>query len=204
MSKPKVNIVAWSGGLDSTLILDRLCSSKKSVWAFSVNWSPINKLQTKQQQVVRKNYLNYAKKKGYKIHYRQVYIRADMGVIHQGLPQALAWFCFLATYLPESSTLHFGYHRGDDFWGHSLSFKYLMEWATYIGDRKVKLEFPLQFMSKYEILAEVKERNIPTSCVWTCERPTQIGKRIVSCGKCTPCLNLKLASYESRLRKTGG
>lgn len=42
-----IDIVVWSGGLDSTLVLDSLCRDGKAVWAFSIIWDQINELKTK-------------------------------------------------------------------------------------------------------------------------------------------------------------
>lgn len=52
------------------------------------------------------------------------------------------------------------------------------------------------------------------SCVWTCEASIrrnkkgyfylQPGQRIIKCGKCEPCVTLKLAKYEAKLRNVNG
>jgi 7-cyano-7-deazaguanine synthase in queuosine biosynthesis len=200
------DIVVWSGGMDSTLVLDKLCSSGKSIWAFSVVWDLLDELKTEQEKKARKNYLEYAKGKGYNISYYEINITANMGAEHLGLPQLLGWCSFLIPYLPKESNLYFGYHDGDEFWEFALATRYFMDWATYIGERKVKLEYPLKNMRKYQILEEFRKRGIPFDCGWTCETPVLRRKKIFKCGKCGPCIALKLAECEAKLRnreKTG-
>ena len=193
MGKP-IDIVVWSGGLDSTLVLDRLCSSGKEVWAFSVIWDMIDGLKTKQERIARKNYLKFAKEKGYIISYREVFIRANMGADHLGCAQALAWLSFLTSYLPEKSNLYFGYHKGDEFWG-SISFlKHFIKYVCILGERKVKVLYPLQYLRKHNILREIKECRIPLSCVWTCEHPISRRGKVICCGKCGPCITLRTAT----------
>jgi len=202
MKKP-VDIVVWSGGLDSTLVLDQLCSSNpsKCIWAFSIDWDVLDNLKTKKEKEVRKNYLRYAKKKGYDIVHRTICVKANMGTKHLGHAQALAWASYVTPYLPKNSNLYLGYHTGDEFWECASWFGKYVEYASKIGERKITLKYPLKYMSKYRILEEIKSRRIPASCVWTCEQPRKRRGKIVSCGKCTPCINLRTAKYEYNLRK---
>lgn len=199
-----IHIVIWSGGYDSTLILDRLCASRdKTVWAFSLEWNMINDRKTHQEKKVRKRYKKYAKKKGYKFYHRTIKVGADMGAPTHGLPQALAWFCFVLPYLPQESKVYLGYHRGDDFWRYHDHVGAFFREGQLIGKRNASIEYPLELDSKWEIVEDCRKRGIPSSCIWTCENPKKKNKKIVSCGKCNPCINLKLAGYEQDLRSKG-
>jgi 7-cyano-7-deazaguanine synthase in queuosine biosynthesis len=200
----EVNVVIWSGGMDSTLVLDRVCSSNpdKCIWAHTINWDMLNELKVKKEKEARKNYLRYAKAKGYDIAHRTITVTANMGAPDLGLAQCLAWFSYVIPYLPKKSRLYLGYHSADDFWKQVDEVDNYVRAATVIGNRDVTLEYPLQYMGKCGILEEFKSRRIPMSCFWTCENPKRKSKKIVSCGKCTPCIRLKTAKYESKLRKT--
>lgn len=78
-------------------------------------------------------------------------------------------------------------------------FDKFIESAAEIGGRKIKLNFPLRYVSKCDILKEFKSRRIPMDCFWTCENPTNLCR---PCGRCNPCINLKTAKYEIKLRRT--
>lgn len=201
----EINVVVWSGGMDSTLVLDKVCSSNpdKWIWAHTVNWDMLNSLKVKKEKEARKNYLSYAKKKGFNIAHRTITVTANMGAEDLGFAQGLAWFSYVIPYLPKNSILYLGYHNADEFWKCASAFSNYVKSASVIGSRKIKLNYPLQYMSKCEILEEFKSRRIPSSCFWTCENPERRNKKIVSCGKCTPCIRLKTAIYESKLQKVG-
>ena len=196
-----IDIVAWSGGYDSTLVLDRLCSAgDKNVWAFALDWDMVNELKRKQENFSRINYKKYAESRGYSFCYNTITISADMSAANIGRPQAMAWLCFISPYLPQESTIHFGYHRGDDFWGSRSLADQLLQSAAVLGERKVMIQYPLELMRKYEIVTEFNQRGISSLCAWSCEDPVVRGKEVRPCGKCTPCISLKLAKYESNLR----
>lgn len=203
MSDKEINVVVWSGGLDSTLVLDRLCSSdiNNCIWAYTINWDMLNDLKVKKEKEARRNYLRYAKKKGYRIAHRTITVKANMGAPDLGLAQGLAWFSYVIPYLPKNVLLYLGYHGADEFWEWAAGFDNYVKAAAAISDRKITLRYPLQYMSKTDILEKFKSRKIPMSCAWTCERPKKRSDRIVSCGRCTPCINLRTAVYESMLRK---
>ena len=198
-----IHVVVWSGGMDSTLVLDQVCSANpnRCIWAHTINWDMINDLKVKKEKEARRNYLNYAKKKGYDIAYRTISVKANMGAPDLGLAQCLAWFSYVIPYLPKKSKLYLGYHSTDDFWKKANEVSDHVRAAAAIGDREVTLVYPLQYMSKCDILEEFRARRIPPSCFWTCEDPKRRNKKIVSCGKCTPCIKLKTAKYESNLLK---
>lgn len=199
----EIHVVVWSGGMDSTLVLDQVCSANpnKCIWAYTINWDMLSDLKVKKEKEARRNYLSYAKRKGYNIAHRTILVTANMGAPDLGLAQCLAWFSYVIPYLPKKSRLYLGYHSTDNFWKKVNKVSDYVEAAAAIGGRRITLVYPLQFMGKCEILEEFKSRRIPMSCFWTCEKPKRRGKKIVSCGKCTPCIGLKTARYESKLRK---
>lgn len=199
----EINVVVWSGGMDSTLVLDQLCSPDMNqyVWAYAVNWDMLDNLKVRKEKEARKNYLSYAKKRGYKISYRTIAVTANMGADDLGPAQALAWFSYVLPYLPKNSVLHLGYHSADGFLKYIPLFEKYVKTAAIISGRKIKLSYPLQYKTKCEILEKFKTRQIPMSCFWTCENPNKNLSTGGRCGKCIPCITLKTAHYESRLRK---
>lgn len=202
MTDNPVHVVIWSGGLDSTLILDRLCSSgDKNVWAFSINWHMINELKRKKEKEVRKNYIKYAKQQGYEFCHEEINVNASFGASSSGLPQAMFWFSVVPVYLPQNSVVYYGYHRGDDFWHYSQKAKELIKLSEEIGERKIQLQFPLEYMEKGDIIQEYQSRGIPQNCFWSCEDPGVIMGTIIPCEKCEPCITYQTALYRNKLIK---
>ena len=196
-SGPPICVIAWSGGYDSTLILDRLCSAgDKNVWAYSLDWHMVNELKREQEKAARDSYREYAKRKGYIFCHETMTVTSTMSAFGDGLPQVLAWFNFVSPYLPAESELYFGYHRGDDFWMYQRFAENLMENAAALREMKVTIQYPLKLMRKCDVVEEVKKRGIPSRCVWSCENPAKRKGRIVACGNCVPCRTMKLAEYE--------
>ena len=172
-----VHVVIWSGGMDSTLVLDQVSSVNpdRCIWAFTINWDMLNELKVKKEKEARKNYLRYAKQKNYRIAHRTITVTADMGAPDFGYAQGLAWFSYMTPYLPKNSIVYLGYHSADEFWKCTSLFEKFIKTAAKIGDRKIQLRYLLQYRSKYEILEEFKSRKIPLSCFWTCENPKRRG-----------------------------
>jgi len=196
-----INIVIWSGGYDSTLILDQMCSAgDKNVWAFSIDWDMLDDNKREKEKRVRKKYKQYAKKKGYEFCHQTIAVSADMGARGGGNTQAMAWVGFIMPYLPSESTIHFGYHAADSFWCGVHYVEEAIRNLCAMGDRKVVVKYPLQYMPKWEIVKNCERRGIPDSCIWSCEHPIKKRNEILACGSCIPCINLKLANHEKKLR----
>lgn len=90
----KLDIVIWSGGYDSTLILDKLCASgAKNVWAYAIDWDMVDELKRQQENLARRNYIEFAKTKNIQISLHEITLSTNMGVpCEDGLPQAMMWF----------------------------------------------------------------------------------------------------------------
>lgn len=115
MTNP-IDVVIWSGGYDSTLLLNRLCSSgENNVWAFSIDWDMIDDNKRVMEKRVRSRYKRLFESRGHHFSYRTIQVTSDMSSSAGNIPQALMWLGVVLPYLPSVSNLYFGYHRGDDF-----------------------------------------------------------------------------------------
>lgn len=197
------NIVVWSGGSDSTLVLDTLARHSTKdypVWAYSVVWDQLDDLKVEQEQKSRKNYLEYAKKHNYFIEHRELRVNSNMGACDLGNAQMLAWIGFLFPYFPSGSDVYFGYIKKDDSWKDFHNLFTVTNLLSEIGSRSIVIKTPLQWKNKYEVLQELKDRHIPSNCIWSCEKPIKKNNKIIACKTCDPCITRKLAKYEAVLR----
>ena len=48
----RIHVVIWSGGMDSTLVLDKVCSANldSCIWAYTINWNMLNELKVKKEK----------------------------------------------------------------------------------------------------------------------------------------------------------
>lgn len=208
MSKERQKLVIWSGGLDSTTLLNDLAknSSKDNpILALSFETHFLNERKVIKEREVRKNYLRYAKKKRYHIDNRLVKVSSDMDVSHKGWPQQVFWISFVLPYVPDDCDVHFGFVQGDCVWMAVSNFYTIFTEFKYIGDRKkAELHFPFAYKEKWEVLKEYREAKIPHNCFWTCENPRKRGSKIQACGKCDPCIHLHMAKKELECREQRG
>jgi len=202
------NLVVWSGGMDSTLVLNNLAKKSTSdnpVLAVSFDVSMIHTLKLQQEKLARKEYLRYAKAKNYHIESSVIRISTtNLGIQSLGWPQQLAWFCFLLPYIPNECDVHYGYIQGDCCWLAVNEFYNMFKHFQYIGSRKeTSLNFPLSFKTKREVLQEYKASGLLLRYSWTCEHPIQKGTdKVKPCGRCVPCVTLRMAKMElSYLKK---
>jgi len=200
------NIVVWSGGYDSTLVLHNLAkasSKENSVIALYVDWKgKLNSLKVIKEKEVMKNYLAYAKQKGFHIKFHTVTFSSTLGIYGYGHTQACLWVCAVMPFIETGDRVYFGYHERDRFWSCNSQVYHAFENMFYIRSLKdVKIVYPLEYKSKCEVLQEINKLKIPKKCFWTCENPVRKGKNIVKCGNCDPCINHRLALYERKIRR---
>jgi len=200
------NLVVWSGGCDSTLVLHNLAklSSKDSpVIAISVDWKEkLDSMKVLKEKEARNNYLTYAKQKGFHIKNYTVTLSSTLGIKASGYTQVCLWFCAIMPFIENGDKIYFGYHRGDGFWGCSSNIHYAFEQLSCIRSlKKVEIKYPLAADSKCEVLKKLFALKIPRKCFWWCESPVKKRNGIVMCGKCNPCITHKLALYERKIRK---
>jgi len=196
-------IVVWSGGLDSTLLLNNLAkesSEENPVFAFSFKLHIIHDIKDKMEVRARKNYLKYAKQQGYHIEHNVITIDGP-GYPSETWAQQKSWLCFILPYMPNNCEINFGYIQSDSIWPALDNHLKILENFQYLGGiGDSRLSFPFTFKEKWEVLKEFQEEGIPENCFWTCEKPLK--KPITPCGKCEPCIHLKMAKQELQYRKS--
>jgi 7-cyano-7-deazaguanine synthase in queuosine biosynthesis len=196
------NVVLFSGGCDSTLVLYRKAMEMQrtnnydTITALTIRHDQLP-AQDKQKQAQEAIIDEFCRKREFRINWSIIDIKqtsAYVDVGNGGLTHPVIWLNISALYIRDGETLFAGYHRGDDYW----SKKHEAEQAFYnfgkiIGKPTIKLEYPLEFDTKATIIRNLKDRGLYEMC-WWCEFPTSDGN---TCGTCDPCITHKTALWQN-------
>jgi len=177
-------IVLWSGGMDSTLIIDQMITDNpnETVTAVSIVSDTVGKVRLDMEKQVKKEYL---KKFGKRIDYREIKVDSQMGARTWQMP---IWLCHVAPYINDNDEINLGYLSSDgyDFWNSKeklvKAFNSLMD----LQMKKAQINFPLQYWTKGDVIKDLKKRKI-YGLTWYCGMP----KKGKPCGKCMKCISVK-------------
>jgi 7-cyano-7-deazaguanine synthase in queuosine biosynthesis len=186
----KDHVVVWSGGCDSTLLLNLVAENfgtyEKPVKAISIHHHLIGDMKNRKETESREKILSELKSRGLHIVHNVIEIKSEMDYMYGkggGLPQAFVWALNILTYVAHGSNVYFGYIRHDDFWHLRQYFEEMIEAGCKLLGKEIKLHFPLEYCSKEYIIADLAVRKL-YDLVWWCEIPTEKGEK---CGECIPC-----------------
>ena len=172
-------VVLWSGGFDSTLILHDLIT--KGIIPFALTVTHINNLLINKEKESRdklEKRLGEFDRKEY-ICGKATDTVADFTRDY--------WLTELFNYMPDNSNVYMGIHMLDVIGRKPVR----KEFDDFIADFEskaqqkeinVKLELPLEHMYKDDILEKMWELGLFTDC-WNCEGP----QGLLPCGECMPC-----------------
>jgi len=190
------NVVLYSGGADSTVLLDYYAGSScrdYPIKAFSVRYVGINEEQMHFENIARKKYLELAKLKGYWIeHYnisidcRDILKRSKDG----NAIQPIMWMCGIMPFMNDEDVLMCGYISGDCLWHIKHEYVTAFNSLCALKGIRAELKFPNEWKNKKDIVDYLKEAKMPKSCWFNCEKPTLSGK---ACGECNKCMEIKNA-----------
>ena len=113
----------------------------------------------------------------------------NASIIKEHLCQPSIWVPTATLYAKSGECIITGYHSGDDYWMvHHTTNKLLQYMCEMQGKTDINLVYPLQYLTKYDIIRELKARGLYDLC-WYCEDNTD---RLTPCGECTPVKIIKL------------
>lgn len=182
------NIVVWSGGADSTLVLCNWASgwgAREEVIALTVkHHSLCNKEQFRCQVKTQNKFKKFALTKGWNIKYKSISITGDSKTPQI---QSFLWLTQLMPYFNDGDSVGWGYNAIDHgFWDVIELFKNVLKAAdTYRGITTAH-EFPVRYKLKVDIIRELKQYGVPLDCIWTCDDPNKGHP----CGVCHKCVEL--------------
>ena len=193
-------IVVWSGGYDSTWILYDELKRHKEISAWSFTLPGVSGLKMTCERLVRERFVSWISSahKKFDIDYKVIDLVYDnLHVWPQGTyPQQLSWTIIASIFAPNNSTLIFGFHRGDQFFElHDRLYEASIKICKCM-DKTISWEFPLQYVTKHQIIREVYQHDLNRFC-WTCENPNAL---LEPCGVCESCWNNRVAVEECKMR----
>lgn len=203
MNMNKVPLVLWSGGLDSTYLVWSNISNQNVIDTLYVEITN-NEEMTDYEHTAIKNLKKSFKKEQYLgfIRNELTYVIPSKPDCKLILPQAAIWTdAILWMFDPEKhSHVEIGYIKDDDFWHYKEAIQELQKnlFSTF-REQEIEVQFPLEWMSKSEIIDIYKSREIGPELlkkIHYCETSKK------PCGKCPSCKRHLTAIYEQELLKS--
>jgi 7-cyano-7-deazaguanine synthase in queuosine biosynthesis len=195
LHKNKDIYVVWSGGCDSTLVLDDLRLVLKDdprvITAISFVHGQLASEKLIWERQKRNEYLALNNKEN-KIKHIEINIeKAFIQVGEQSCVQPAMWLSNIIPIINNKSIVFMGYHKGDDFFTYSVFSSWLKAFCglSNLFGKEILFSFPYIHSDKKEIIKTLKTRNIYEQ-TWYCENPLSNGK---ICGYCEPCKTHKVA-----------
>lgn len=182
----KANIVVWSGGADSTLLLFELAVKygAKHNPVFAYSFVKENVAQAPFDKQARKKLKKVFKEMGLNIKYAEVKESLRGRIPWQytnGLPQCMMWLGGLAPILMCNAYIHLGYIREDDFWHANYTARQAFYKLGALVDSKAEMETPYEYERKADILRKLKHYGL-LDLIRYCEDDKE-----EPCGKCPSC-----------------
>lgn len=196
-------LVLFSGGCDSTLVLYQLLQNqdiRENVKTLSILHPQVGAQEP--QKRARENIFKEFQARELptlrqKIEFEYKFEESMSSPGEGGITQPLLWLPIAFMFAEAGEKIYAGYHKGDDFFKFHDRSLALLDAMCEMHNRKVYMEFPLEYMRKSDIIQELKDRRLYEFC-WYCEFPEENGG---ACKKCYPCITHRAAVIESHLEK---
>lgn len=177
--------VLWSGGLDSTYLIDSLLKQGHQVTTGYIEFEN-NKTQSareqRQMKIIREYFIQQY---GVSFNYLGTIARVsiEQAISHVYLAQAGIWP--LAVYsIPKTATeIAFGYVMNDDAISYLNEIRAMFNGFRGLIERPVKVIFPIIKQTKQEIWGKLPQY-LKENVVW-CEEPSN--PDVLKCGECNSC-----------------
>ena len=178
-------LVLWSGGMDSTLLLNQLLDQhpNEHVTAISVISEHLGDARLRQERKAKKKLL---KRLPNRIDYKEIDIKTDLKIITWQMP---VWLSHVLPYVEDGDHLNMGYLSSDgfSFFSSRENFKTAFDAMMKLqGKKETKIIFPLEGWTKGDVIKDLKKAKLLKDC-WYCGTP----KKGKPCGKCMKCISVK-------------
>ena len=182
----------FSGGYDSTYLLNKLMKTEEELTIVCIKSNMLSPYKVSREEIARKRILDYLTAKYYncKVTILDAEININGGCNNYGLAQPLMWLPFMCVALTDDTELNLSYICDDQATIHMQDFQKIIEISSHFQNNKnITVDFPLRYLYKRDIISSlVREDKFlfenATSCEgWKEEKDF--------CGKCVPCKCLR-------------
>ena len=202
------DVVAWSGGFDSTYLIKYLIEtgllSNREITLVSFHHNLCNEDKNIREEKRRKLILGHLKDiyRSIKFNYIEINTQVNYEVTKNvdtndssGLSQPIIWLSQIIPIIPSNSNIYFGYIINDKAIGIINNMQNIIKEACFIqGKHNINLQTPLAInKTKLDIMNYFIENNQTLLKLCTsCEGDGDKDK----CGHCEPCCHMKSALLE--------
>jgi len=185
-----MSLILWSGGCDSTLLLQRLLRNEMSytgvVRALSIDCEQVcgNKQMVEARNVIKMK----LKKLGLEFEHIEIKIEGSAFFSGSGLIQPALWVSFGVASLDKEEDLYLGWIEGDDVWHYKQEISETFHSLTKLQGKSGRIFTPLEWFSKEVVLSNL-EKDLLDSC-WYCE-----SEKNEPCGICSSCWSVRKARW---------
>lgn len=185
----------FSGGYDSTYLLDKLMSENNEVTILTIE-ADFLMSKVDRENIARERILSYLKSKYYgctliakklKLSIRECNIDSS------GLSQVLFWLPSICMFTPpnEDTMINFSYIVGDQELSHKDDIREMIRISSHFRNKSLSGKFCMEYMHKHTVIEQLisKDKFLFENAT-TCEDAYADED---FCGKCVPCNNLKSA-----------
>lgn len=181
----KTYTVFWSGGLDSTYLIQKLLSEGHAVEACYIELTN-NEEQVKREKAAIDKLLPIFQENS-DFYYRGVAVTIGINCgFNAILTQGYCWFT--SSIVVRDRILALGYVMNDDAISFLEEFRAINTALNGLRQEPVEIEFPLSKTSKSTIIGRINSK-LMEHVVW-CESASETEK---PCGRCTSCKRMKVA-----------
>jgi 7-cyano-7-deazaguanine synthase in queuosine biosynthesis len=209
MKAPKLPLIVWSGGMDSTAVMIHYFSHKIPHHTCYIKLN--QNTQTKFELMARNRILKELTKQYGNYNLADHILNPfSKNIINNNccLILAKAWIDGILLSLDVSpyNKIVFGYIKGDDFWhyGHVIKELYEVNKKLMYSDNIPELDYPMEWYNKQEIYDNYyKPDNLSKyyNMIWTCDNPNNIINRHYSVSRCGEC---KKCREQDNIKKNSG
>lgn len=193
VDKDKEIWVIWSGGQDSSAIVDALCKQNPTETIYLLSIEMEQALSNKADKESRTILSSIFKSRGYNIEMREM--KLDGNYSSSGLGQLAAWATILSCVMMSRRAIYFGYIKEDDMWHTIDGVKKVIEGLKIIRNAPdCQVSIPLEWLSKADVVRYLNEEHLLEFCN-TCDSNSQEAP-YAPCGSCVSCRKFAKAKWE--------
>jgi 7-cyano-7-deazaguanine synthase in queuosine biosynthesis len=178
----KKYFVLWSGGLDSTYLVQKLLNDGHQVTAGYIEILNNVNQSERELKAVKEMAKIFSKKHGTRFVFKDVLLKFELTTYggNMQLQQAPVWINVLSCVPPDTDHVAIGYVMNDCAISYLEDFHMIFRAYTGLMNKPITVEFPLTKMDKYTMWHAL-DTEYKYLIQW-CEDP-----EYVKCGRCTSC-----------------